>query len=496
VEDEAYVREAIRELVDWAGHGFTVAGEAGNGVEALEAILELRPDVVIADIVMPGMDGIELLRETRKAGIGSRFIMLTAMSDFDYAREALQYGAFNYLLKLSLSDAVLLENLGRIRQELARELQAQSRVLQPLFQRVWADMWEGRRQEAVELEMFAQGGAPSYRRLSLALVAGFSGAGPAQPGELLAAPEELAALQVFYDMGTTTIFCWSFRDEAPALAEGGREKAAVAGKPYGGSAAELAQRWKKVLEPLDLAWYGLGRRGSTGGTSMQQAGAMPPAAEQSEAPRPFPEGRGLKELETEIVRAFEERQETRCMDAAASLWRAMEALHLPHIQVRLTSLRLVRTLVMLSGGKEDHASLWEEDSHAASLAHILRFIPELLRQMSFSGYEMTDHPEVNQLIRYMREHYREEIRVADLARLISMNVDYLSTVFGKKTGLTPIAYLQNIRVEQAKQLLLRSKLSIGQIASETGFADDVYFIRLFKRLTGLTPSAFRKRNRT
>ena len=92
----------------------------------------------------------------------------------------------------------------------------------------------------------------------------------------------------------------------------------------------------------------------------------------------------------------------------------------------------------------------------------------------------------------MAEHYKENIKVTDLARLVAINVDYLSTVFGKKTGLTPIAYLRNLRIEQAKRLLLHSKLSVEEIANQTGFTDDAYFIKTFKRLVGQTPSSFRR----
>ncbi|MNT78715.1 Exoenzyme S synthesis regulatory protein ExsA [compost metagenome] len=101
---------------------------------------------------------------------------------------------------------------------------------------------------------------------------------------------------------------------------------------------------------------------------------------------------------------------------------------------------------------------------------------------------------VNRLILHMQKHYRENLKISDLAGLVSMNVDYISTVFGKKTGMTPVLYLQNIRVEQAKRMLLSSKLSVSEIALQSGFADDAYFIRFFKRLTGHTPSAYRKMN--
>lgn len=472
VEDEEYVREAIRELVDWGSLGFRVAGEAGNGEEALEAIRELKPDVVLADIVMPGLDGIELLRETRRAGIGSRFIMLTAMSDFDYAREALQYGAFNYLLKLSLNDDILLENLSRIKRDLIQELRGKGAALQIWFQCVWADMWEldppvlpnpGELEAALAL----------FGRFRLTLVAVLGGPRVVTAEEVLEEPHEFEVIHTFYDSGATTFFCWGFK----------RGRGAIIKKNIGAEAAvrvaasglsTLASDWRRVLDDLNRLWYGhpvsLSAEDSGDGV------------------------RALKELESKLVRCFEEGQELRCKTVLSSLWKMMEELALPFMEVKLLAHRIVLTFAMLAGEKADGSLVADAVAHGELLRRLIQHTAELHCRLADAKTGQTDHPEVNRVIQHLWEHYRDNIRVADLAKLVSMNVDYLSTVFGKKTGMTPIAYLQNIRVEQAKQLLLRSRLSVGEVASETGFTDDAYFIRLFKRITGQTPSAFRRMN--
>ncbi|MCR8636508.1 response regulator transcription factor [Paenibacillus radicis (ex Xue et al. 2023)] len=118
VEDEVFVRESVKELIRWDEMGFTLAAEAGDGIEALEYIKRDPPDLVIADIIMPRMDGIELLRQTRHAGITSKFVMLTCMGDFEYVRQAMVYGASNYILKLSMSVNDLRETLYKINDEL------------------------------------------------------------------------------------------------------------------------------------------------------------------------------------------------------------------------------------------------------------------------------------------------------------------------------------------------------------------------------------------
>jgi two-component system response regulator YesN len=99
VEDEELVRQGIVHAVDWESVDCQVVGEAANGLAGLAVIREKKPDLVVADIKMPVMDGIEMVRMLREEGIGSRVIFLTAYSDFSYAQHAVKLGAADYLLK-------------------------------------------------------------------------------------------------------------------------------------------------------------------------------------------------------------------------------------------------------------------------------------------------------------------------------------------------------------------------------------------------------------
>ncbi|TXK84886.1 helix-turn-helix domain-containing protein [Paenibacillus sp. N3.4] len=472
VEDEGFVREAIRETVDWERHGFCVAGEAGNGREALAAILELKPDVVIADIVMPGMDGIELLKETRKAGIRSRFIMLTAMSHFDYARDALQFGAFNYLLKLSLNDDVLLENLARIKGELLEELRGAGEALYPLYHRTWSGI-QGTSASAHE-DQGTVAAAEKFRSLRLDIIAVLSGAVPAAADQAGIRPEAYLLIQSFYEGGQTTFFCWSFQKNKADHARWNKPNR-PAGLAAGSSLARLSQDWRSALNQLNGDWYG--REGSP----VKERHALPPIAE----------------LEAELIRCFEERNVPKCAEAATVIWESMETSSFSHMEVKMLAAHLLHILAMLAGRKSEDLegiNVNSAISHESLLSHVLQTIRDLIRHLKEEHVSFTDHPEVNRVIQYMLEHYKENIKVTDLAKLVAINVDYLSTVFGKKTGLTPIAYLQNIRIEQAKRLLLHAKLSVEEIAFQTGFADDAYFIKVFKRMVGQTPSSFRREN--
>ena len=99
VEDEELIRRGIVLAVDWASLGCVVVGEATNGEEALEAVKRLDPTLIITDLKMPKMDGIEMLRRLREDGCDAFVIILTAYDSFEYAQSALRLGAVDFLLK-------------------------------------------------------------------------------------------------------------------------------------------------------------------------------------------------------------------------------------------------------------------------------------------------------------------------------------------------------------------------------------------------------------
>ncbi len=99
IDDEEMVRWGIRDLLDWEAGGFTVCEDGRDGKEGLQKLLKNMPDLALVDIKMPGMNGIDLIREARKAGFEGHFIILTGYAEFEFARSAISLGVKNYLLK-------------------------------------------------------------------------------------------------------------------------------------------------------------------------------------------------------------------------------------------------------------------------------------------------------------------------------------------------------------------------------------------------------------
>ncbi|MGE5599092.1 MAG: response regulator, partial [Bacteroidota bacterium] len=126
VDDEFLVRIGIRETIPWGEHGFFIAGEAENGEEGLELAKRIQPDIIITDIRMPNMDGLEFMSRLKEEGIDAKVIVLSGYDEFDYAREALKYGALAYLLK-PIENHQLLETVRNAGQTIIKERELKKR---------------------------------------------------------------------------------------------------------------------------------------------------------------------------------------------------------------------------------------------------------------------------------------------------------------------------------------------------------------------------------
>ena len=100
VDDEPFIRQGLGMLIDWRGQGFEIIGEASNGVEALEFLQQQTVDLIIADIKMPEMDGLELMEKIRESRISEAFIVvLSGFADLNYIQTAIKYSCVDYILK-------------------------------------------------------------------------------------------------------------------------------------------------------------------------------------------------------------------------------------------------------------------------------------------------------------------------------------------------------------------------------------------------------------
>lgn len=124
IDDEYLVRLGIRETIEWEKYGFSVVGEASDGKHALDEVLRLKPDVILTDIRMPFMDGLEFMRLIREKGLDSKVVVLSGYAEFEYAKSALDNGASSYLLK-PIDNDKLIRIVTRLGKEITQQRKKQ-----------------------------------------------------------------------------------------------------------------------------------------------------------------------------------------------------------------------------------------------------------------------------------------------------------------------------------------------------------------------------------
>ncbi len=127
VDDEENIREGIKLIIDWEKLGFEIIGDASNGEEALSATEKLNPSLIVIDMQMPKVHGIDVIKQLRSGGYNGYFIILSGFSNFDYAREAIINNVTNYITK-PVDEDELLETVKRIKADIEKSKQEGTRL--------------------------------------------------------------------------------------------------------------------------------------------------------------------------------------------------------------------------------------------------------------------------------------------------------------------------------------------------------------------------------
>jgi two-component system response regulator YesN len=476
VEDELFMRESIREIIAWEKYHFTLVGEAGDGKEALQIIESSNPDLVITDIVMPEMDGLELLKTARDRGYDCKFIMLTCLNEFHYAREALEYGASNYILKLSMSVNSLQETLLKVRKELEKNSQYNDYEISRYYRECWESLFATKKSVETDSslvppvrEMYRQHlvmvcilhGQPSYSEADFLSL------------KLLEHPQR-CVIHLYTQHGLTTAFCWS---SEPVLiqqnaAEGARHGVLrLVSANHAGD--RIVEQWLVMLEQINEYWYDTKAPSRTCSTELHW------------------------EEEALFFQQFEQMKLEACITMIDTLWGTMRKQKLIMMQAKEMSVQIDN---ILSRQTKHHLGN-SDDLYLATDSEMLKqmLITRLERYMSLritSIEKQTDHSEINKLKAYMLKHYDVPITVKSMAKYVSLDETYLSNLFKQKTGETLIKYLHRIRVEKSKYYLEHTDIQIYELAERVGFINANYYNRIFKRMMGVTPSEYRTNYRS
>lgn len=500
VDDERFIRRSFINRIDWNRYGMEVVGEAGDGKSACEMIPALEPDVIFADIRMPVMDGLELAAFVRERYSGIYVILVTAYSDFEYARRGIASGVFDYILKPlnpELLDETLsrllplLEKEGKRRQEVTSE-EAQQMPEGTCFAVLAAqrlDRTGEKKPAAVRLEMCRRS-TPERGRLFRLSDCGDSAYsvyllqwenGDKVPGDILPLVREFHADTENAGrtqdpeadrgkgrpyIGVSEVFRW---DGAPDSFQRAVEESIHA----------LKCRLLYRVPDRIYTWADARER------SEEQIVPRDPSPLAEMARRSFEEHRFIEggQLLEDYIRQVP--------------WGKIRNPDTVENIVDVCLGRLFRAAWIAGGDHQMDLKL-----HAACLrrsGYILEFadpdelaerLREIIRKTTASMGEQQDDLAVK-AARFLQTHYRENIQISTLEREFCVSGSSLMTTFKKEKGITINNYLTMVRMERAKELLEGTAVSIQDAAAMVGYADANYFTRAFKNYTGMTPSQFR-----
>lgn len=529
VEDDFSAREYLKNAIPWEENGYHVIGEADNGIKALALLEQECPDIMITDIQMPRMNGVELISKMKEAGYPTKVVVLSFYDDFEYVRDAMKFGAVDYVLKHQLSEDKILKTLNEIHEdvsgnsveEVRKENQLMKRRLQRnlnaikrrIFQKLAVNEENAIQETGNDLEQFGISSQEiTFLFGNIRLMNDRIGAFLIEEGRYDIELLEFSVSNIIEEIMQTEghgIVCVenSLNYKVFFACDGLERELSTEKKGY--------NTLNKALEKLDEY---LGIQAAAGMSKAQcDLKNTKKAVEQAELAleNMFYKGYGNVYLCTGTV--FSQDSDYIYTEASGfyemlkhgqEISKIMERL-LEHAREERLHPQLFRKVedyilaVLLSilgrleknyGEKTDtgydlHTGSATYSECREKLVNSARWIEEYLDRHQRETYE---REEVNSAIRYIRQHYEGNITLEEISRHVNLSRVYFSQMFKAETGMSFTDYLIHYRIKEAQKLLRNTDLRMYEIASRVGIPDQHYFNRLFKNITGVTPAKYKE----
>lgn len=560
VDDEELARKDIAAKL--LSFGYTHIQESNNGFQALALIEESLPDVIIADIRMPGMDGLSLLKEIRNRGLDILYILLSGYEVFDYAKEAIKYGAAYYLLK-PIDEAEFQQVLQQAEASLAQK--KHSEKLKADYDK---RLHYSQKQEQIsKLEQLVFKQLPDEEARKLCSFLGFSSLHFAVV-VLLASTElsshplgdealfyfcaENIAQEVLTKYGirclglpTRKEFCLicNLPDKHPSsFAESktfsfhSAEQSTVSSffpskentfchstdQPEASflpkSTADIPVL-SALEEAISACSFTLSIRLSSGIRFAENPGQLSLAFEAAcadayeklsganthDASNPLPVALSTKQ-ETSLLSALEQGKEAAIADSLQEIYYQFfhqafldkNALNHLNLQLILFFQRFLKEQNLdaeaLLGSEFDlYKEAGELSNERKTLDWMVKKALTCANAVKSLPAEAPDEKHFFSRIQsYLQLHYAEELTLEQVAETFHFSASHFSRLFRKYFRESFVKYLNDLRIAEAKQLLVSTDTKVFEIGKQVGFQDSRYFYKVFKKLTGFQPSAYRE----
>lgn len=503
VDDEFIVRTGLISCIQWEDMHLELIGEASNGQEALDIILEKSPDIVLLDLLMPGMTGMELIQKLEELNIRTNIIILSCHEDYSYVRDAFKKGVRDYILKLSSTPEEICAVLKDVSGKILNERSAAAVTSVP--------------SEITELDGLyppTEFSAPDSYYFTVT----FSGDFLTKEGR-----RQLKALMLqwikSFTCSTGKLLPCFINETVPAFlyicqaAFQTQEEAEHA-------LTEIMKHFHRFLSEFINTPVLIGISGSCSfrkpvNKALHESSKALDALfyDNAKCIGIYSDLEKLYQNEdTKAGTAFYRNigEVVRCQHFQ-SLADQINAYHLwvqktkpdPRI-VKLDSIDLINTLgnylkekkLSLADMAEEYLYFYQDIAQMHSFfelqAYLDSFVNTYIGLLQAKGHKNIRN-DVMEALQFIEEHYNDDISLSDVAGYINISKNHLSFLFKKETGQTFSDYLIQYRINRAKELLeSREKYTVTEIAEMTGFHDTGYFSKVFKKTTGISPNQYKK----
>lgn len=526
VDDEEEVRKGIIRKIDWEALGFQVVGDAENGQDALEKIEQLEPDVVMTDIRMPYMDGLTLTSWIRQKYPSVKVLIFSGFDDFEYAQKAIKLNVTEYILK-PVNVEELTRILNRVRENLDQEIEQRRDVdllresylsSLPILRELFLnDMVRGNmpaeniRQKLEEYKIDILG-AEKW----LTAVINVENEASEETGLTFHQEKELIPISVksllednLKDYCRFTAFNSAVGVTLIAAVDGERKQTSLIDL-----LGDICKEIKRILQVTVTIGIGYFSR------ELEQFPAAYQSAVDALGYREIvgtgktiyindmePVSRGKLQLETRdeadliAVVKFGTREK---IEAAAKNFAArMEGARVHMRQLQVYQMSIINCLIRLMqqqdlelgamfGTDEMYGKVIYGNMKPEEFASVITEVGCRMNEAMNRERDKTAKKVILEAKQYILDHYQDpELSVDVMCRQLHMSPAYFSTVFKRETGQTYIAYLTEVRLDKAVELLNTTDDKTYVIAQKVGYQEQNYFSYVFKKRFGISPTKFR-----
>lgn len=532
-EDELWLRKRLVSTIDWSSYGISEVYEAEDGGEALEIALKEKPDIVITDIRMPELSGIDLMKKLNENSIFSKMIVVSGYDDFEYAQGALRMGAINYLLK-PVDEEELLDSVKRCVEELKKEkiknketvFDKQSAASEMLMEHIYEDLiFETSEKRTEEL----------LQKLSRKEI-GFPFQSAAVVNMQVREHTFFVNDKVKSDMWS--VYQWLRRNLQEDCYEcqylymrGSQIVLLLFGDDLEAKFMERVENWVQLIlealqKELNISLFmaagdvtddfsGIHRSYEMAQKKIKEKRAeekrilaLRNQETEQELNTRFDDVYGeydFKLLIKEIRNGDSEKAQTELQAILQSSSRRLQSADMMKLQLFYMNFinRIAGACLPECEAYADELAMQcmtvmreliyiGSDTIVTEMWDCLRKFVEKLVEVYQENNGKRKHWMIDQVLQYVEENYNTALSTRDIAGRFFMNTSYFSKLFHEQMGCTFSNYLINVRVEKAKMMLTQTNMKLYDIAEAVGYTNVQYFSTIFKEKEGLTPSAFRQ----